>query len=145
MNHTYQNPTIEFLYPEGWSVDESRTADGLTVSLQSPYSMFVFLNYYDDAMESQELADQALETMEQEYAELDADPISESIGGLPAVGYDVNFFSLDLTNSCWIRAISASDRTILIFAQTNDLDLEQGESAFRSICASLKIRTADPA
>jgi hypothetical protein len=138
----YQNAALEFLYPESWQLDESRTEDGLTISLQSPYSMFVFVNCYENPLEVQDVADQALETMLQEYAELDSEPVQEKIGELPAVGYDVNFFSLDLTNTCWIRAFSAGQRTVLIFAQTSDLDLDQAEMAFRGICASLKPGTA---
>jgi hypothetical protein len=139
MNHTYHNDMCEFSYPDNWSLDESRTEDGLTISLQSPYSMFVFVNCYEDPVDAQDVADQALEAMRQEYEELDFESVSERIGSVPAVGHDVNFFSLDLTNTCWIRAFSAGDHTVLIFAQTNDLDLDQGETAFREICASLKL------
>ena len=28
----------------------------------------------------------------------------ETLAGMPAVGYDVDFFALDLTNTCWIRS-----------------------------------------
>jgi hypothetical protein len=147
MNNIYQNAAFEFLYPDNWRLDESRTEDGLTISLQSPYSMFVFVNCYEKPLDekpldAQDVADQALETMVQEYTELDSEPVSETIGDIPAVGHDVNFFSLDLTNTCWIRAFSAGDHTVLIFAQTNDLDLDQGEMAFRGICASLKLSTS---
>ena len=142
MSNSYQNAAFQFLYPEDWTLDESRTEDGLTISLQSPYSMFVFINCYEEAVDAQDVADQALDTMVQEYTELDSEPVHETIGDVPAVGHDVNFFSLDLTNTCWIRAFSVGGQTVLIFAQTNDLDLEQGELAFRAICASLKLSTS---
>jgi hypothetical protein len=143
MNASYRNPTLQFLYPEGWSLDENQTSDGSTVSLQSPYSMFLFLNCYEDAVEPQHVADQALKTMQDEYTELDAEPAEQLIAGAQAVGYDVNFFSLDLTNTCWIRAFSAGSCTVLIFAQTSDLDLERAERAFHGICASVKLGTPD--
>ena len=145
MSLSYQNKLFEFLYPDGWKLDETRSGDGLTVSLQSPFSMFAFINIYDRALEAKNLADQALETMAEEYEDLDADPVSEMISDLPAVGHDVNFFSLDLTNTCWIRAFTSGSYSMLIFAQTNDLDLEQGEAAFRGICASLKLGTSGAA
>jgi hypothetical protein len=141
MSNSYHNAAIQFLYPDGWKLDETRTRDGLTISLQSPYSMFVFVNCYESPVGAQEVADQALETMEEEYLELDSDPLCETIADVAAVGYDVNFFSLDLTNTCWIRALSSGKHTVLIFAQTSDLDLARGEPAFRAICASLKLGT----
>ena len=90
------------------------------------------------------MADQALEAMRDEYPELDADAVSARIDGQTAVGYDANFFSLDLTNSCWIRAFSARGRTVLLFAQANDLDLADGERSLRAIFASIKIATGGP-
>ena len=144
MSHAYHSAAIDFLYPENWDLNESRNRDGLTVSLQSPYSMFLFLNYYDRAVAPEVLADEALQTMADEYPELDADPVAETIADQPAVGHDVSFFSLDLTNTCWIRAFSLGEQSVLIFAQTNDLDLEQGEQAFRGICRSLKISSQKP-
>jgi hypothetical protein len=85
------------------------------------------------------VADEALEAMRGEYPGLDLSPVSETIAGRPAVGFDVNFFSLDLTNTCWIRAFSSAGRTVLIFAQTNDLELEQGERGFRAVCESIDL------
>jgi hypothetical protein len=139
MNNCYENPAIQFLYPENWELTESRNRDGLTVSLQSPYSMFLFLTYYERAVAADELADEALQTMSDEYPELDSDAVSERIADQPAVGHDVSFFSLDLTNTCWIRAFSAGGHSVLIFAQTSDLDLKRAEQAFRGVCASLKL------
>jgi hypothetical protein len=144
MNNVYHSAAIHFLYPDNWEVCESRNRDGLTVNLQSPYSMFLFLNYYERSVAPDELADEALQTMAEEYPELDSDPVAEKIANQPAVGHDVSFFSLDLTNTCWIRAFSAGEHSVLIFAQTNDLDLEQGEQAFRGICASLKVVRQKP-
>ena len=141
MSSTYQNAVIRFHYPELWELNESRSGDGLTVSLQSQYSMFLFLTCYDRVVAQQELSDEALDTMSEEYSELDSDGVVEQIAGQPAVGYDVNLFSLDLTNTCWIRAFSAGNHSVLIFAQTSDFDLDRAEQAFRGVCASLKMST----
>lgn len=144
MSNAYHSAAIHFLYPDNWELNESRNRDGLTVSLQSPYSMFLFLNYNERAVAPQELADEALQTMADEYPELDSDPVAERIADQSAVGHDVSFFSLDLTNTCWIRAFSLGEHSVLIFAQTNDLDLEQGEQAFRGICTSLRVVPQKP-
>ena len=145
MSNAYHSAAIHFVYPDNWELNEMRTRDGMAVNLQSPYSMFLFVNFYDKALPPEELVDEALQTMAQEYPELDSNAVAEMIADQPAVGHDVSFFSLDLTNTCWIRAFSSGEHAVLIFAQTNDLDLEQGEMAFRCICTSLKLSTTDAA
>ncbi len=136
---TYENSAVRFNYPEGWTVDETESEDGPTISLQSPFSMFVFVTLYDRTRSPQDVADQALAAMQQEYSEIDVAAVEEMIAGRAAVGHDVNFFSLDLTNTCWIRAMATARHTLLIFAQANDLDLETAEPTLRAICASLKL------
>lgn len=139
MGAVFQNPEIRFTYPDGWEVVETASEDGLTVNLQSPGSMFMFFTLYDNELQPEEVADQALHAMLEEYPELDSCPISETIAERPTIGHEVNFFSLDLTNTCWIRAFSANRRTALIFAQTNDMELEAAERVFQAICNSIEI------
>ena len=139
MSSVYRNSRLSFAYPENWAVDESQTDDGLTVSLQSPDLMFVIVTVYEHSRTPVEIADEALDAMRDEYPDLESSPVREVIAKRTAVGHDVNFFSLDLTNTCWIRSLSAGDQSVLIFAQTNDSYLETGEQVFRAICASLEI------
>lgn len=144
MSLVYRNSHIRFSYPEGWQLDESRAEDGMTVNLQSPSSMFMFLTLTDSSMPPEDLAEQALATMREEYPELESSVVCETIAHVPAVGHDINFFSLDLTNSCWIRAFSSQRHTILIFAQASDLELELGESAFQALCGSIELANDAP-
>ena len=85
------------------------------------------------------MAQTALEALRGEYADLEADDCVESVAGLPAVGHDVRFFSLDLTNTCWIRSFYSGRGTVLAMWQINDLELEQHEPVLRAICASIKV------
>ena len=43
----------------------------------------------------------------------EADDCVDSVAGQPAVGHDVRFFSLDLTNTCWIRSFYGGRGTVL--------------------------------
>ncbi|MBI3463860.1 MAG: hypothetical protein HY000_12510 [Planctomycetes bacterium] len=139
MSAVYHNAEIRFTYPEGWDLAESASEDGLTVNLQSPGSMFLFFTLYDQELQPQAVADQALDAMLEEYPDLDACLVEETIADQPTIGHDVNFFSLDLTNTCWIRAFSSGRRTVLIFAQTTDIELEADERTFQEICDSVEI------
>jgi hypothetical protein len=139
MSAAYDNSVLRFAYPRDWELVETPSDDGLTVNLQSPGSMFLFVTLYDRQMPLEELADEALAAMREEYPDLDACRVSQTIADQPAIGHDVNFFSLDLTNTCWIRAFASGRRSVLLFAQTDDMELQGGEQVFRAICESMEL------
>lgn len=92
------------------------------MSFQSPGTAFLTLTCDESYPGIGSVADAALATLKEEYHQLDDSPYSGTIAGEPAIGHDVEFFSLDLTNTCLIRAFSATQGTILLFAQASDLD-----------------------
>src|SRR5207302_3445412 len=47
-------------------------------------------------------------------------PALETINGHRAVGHDVEFISLDMTNSCTIRCFRTPRRTVLLFGQWSE-------------------------
>ena len=55
------------------------------------------------------------------------------------LGADVNFSHLDLTNTCWIRAVQAADGSVLVMAQCTDEELDEQGSALKAIMASLAV------
>jgi hypothetical protein len=56
-----------------------------------------------------------------------------------AIGHDINFFSLDLSITCWTRCFYSDAGTVLVMCQASDLELEQTEPLLRAILASLKV------
>ena len=77
------------------------------------------------------MAQAALDALRAEYEDLEADACVESIAGQPAVGHDVRFFSLDLTNTCWIRSFYSGRGTVLVMWQLTDLELDRHEKVLR--------------
>ena len=139
MTAQFQENGIRFLYPENWQMEREDTDAGWTVSVQSPGTAF-FLVSYDGAMpEPVLMADTALEALRSEYPELESDAALESLAGQPAVGHDVQFFSFDLTNTCWTRSIYTARGTMLVLCQFNDLESDTNEPVLRAICASLEV------
>src|SRR5262249_50073296 len=123
--------------PENWRLEREEDDAGWTVSLQSPGTAFLMLCLREDMPTTDELADTALAALREEYPELEAEDCFESVAGQPAVGHDIQFFSLDLTNTCWTRSFYSSQGTVLLMCQTSDL--EQSEPVLRAICASLEL------
>ena len=139
MSQRYQADGISFLYPENWRLDREESAEGWTVLVQSPGTAFLTLTRDDSGANAEEIAAAALAALRADYPALDAQPQVESLAGQMAVGHDIHFFSLDLTNTCWTRALDSDDGVVLVLCQTNDLELDEYVPILRAICASLKV------
>jgi hypothetical protein len=135
----FDDDGIRFRYPESWKLEREESDTGWTVSLQSPDTAFVLISLNEEMPSTDEVAETALAALREEYPDLEADDRVDSLAGQPAVGHDIRFFSLDLTNTCWTRSFYSARGTVLVLCQTNDLELETNEPVLRAICASLEV------
>lgn len=133
----FERQGIELQYPDNWTAEVEEFESGWSIAVQSPATAFLTLTYDEGCPGVGEFADSALDAIKDEYKELDAEPVVEPICGQPAVGYDVQFFSFDLTNSCQIRAFAVDGGTVLLIWQANDLET-QNVAVLKAITASLK-------
>jgi hypothetical protein len=140
MSQHYEADGISFRYPDNWRLDREESEDGWTVLLQSPGTAFMTLSCDTSGASSEEVAATALAALQADYPALEAQPQVETLAGQMALGHDMQFFSLDLTNTCWTRSFYCDAGTMLVLCQCNDLELEQYEPALRAICASLQLR-----
>jgi hypothetical protein len=85
------------------------------------------------------MTETALAALREEYPDLEAEDSIASIAGQPAVGHDIQFFSFDLTNTCWTRSFYTAGGTALVLCQTNDLELATHEPVLRAMCASMEL------
>ena len=139
MARLFQEEGISFRYPENWRLEREESENGWTVSLQSPDTAFLLVSCDNTMPTTEEVAEATLDALRSEYPGLEADPCVDSLAGQMAVGHDINFFSFDLTNTCWTRSIYSEAGTVLVLWQANDLELEQYEPVMRAICSSLKV------
>lgn len=139
MSQDYDDDGVAFRYPDGWRLDREESEDGWTVLLQSPGTAFMTLTCDRSGANTEEIAEAALQALQAEYPGLEARPQVETLAGQVAVGHDVQFFSLDLTNTCWTRSLYSPSGVLLLLCQANDLELDAYEPALRAICASLKV------
>jgi hypothetical protein len=135
---------IRFEYPTDWEVEVIEDGARTTVNLQSPGPAFAFVLIDETCSPPAIEADQALEAMKEEYPNLEASPALETIDGHPAVGHDLEFFSLDIIVSCAIRCFRTPRRTVLIFAQWSDLEGEESEMSIRALRGSLEESDSGP-
>jgi hypothetical protein len=139
MSKHYQEDGVSFDYPAAWRLEREEAEDGWTVSVQSPGTAFLTVTLDAQMPGTEEVAEAVLEALRSDYPNLEARPRIETLAGQMAVGHDIEFFSFDLTNTCWTRTLYTDTGTLLVLAQTNDLELEEYEPVLRAICASLKV------
>ena len=135
----FQANGIRFQYPDNWKLVREDVETGWTVSVQSPATAFFMLTFDDQMPESGLVAQTVLDALRADYPDLEADDALESLAGQPALGHDITFFSLDLTNTCRTRCFYSDTGTILLIMQSADLELEIVEPVFQAICASLRV------
>jgi hypothetical protein len=135
----FEESGISFQYPENWRREREEIDGGWLVTVQSPGTSFLMLCRRDDLPAPAQLADEALADLRASYPELEAEPGSSKLAGRTAMGHDVRFFLLDLTNSCWIRTFRTGDATLLVMWQVNDLEMDEYEPVMRAICTSLMV------
>jgi hypothetical protein len=133
----FQADGIRFQYPDSWRLTREDAKTGWTVSVESPETAFFLLTFDDQMPEVGLVAQTVLDALRADYPDLEAEDALELIAGQPALGHDIRFFSLDLTNTCHTRTFYNEAGTILVMWQANDLELEDVEPVFQAICASL--------
>jgi len=137
----FDDAGIRFQYPENWRLEREESEEGWTVSLQSPSTAFMLLTVNQDDPSPDEMLATTLEALRSDYPDLEFDDCVDSLAGQPAVGHDIRFTSLDLTNTCWTRSFYTAEGTVLVLWQVNDLELEQAEPVLRAICSSFEVET----
>ena len=135
----YDDHGIRFDYPGDWEIEVVDDGPRTAVTVQSPAGpAFALVTVDDSRPEPVELADEALAALREEYPELDAGPAREAIGGHDALGHDVEFFSLDMTNTCAIRSFRTTRRTVFVMTQWSDLEGDEAEDALRAVRRSIE-------
>jgi hypothetical protein len=135
----FDDSGIRFLYPENWQLERQEAEDGWTVSVQSPDTAFLLISVNEEMPSTEQMLATTLEAMRADYPDLEADDCVDALAGQPAVGHDIRFTSLDLTNTCWTRSFYSAAGTVLVLCQCNDLESATHEKVLRAICASLEV------
>ncbi len=133
----YDEQGIQFAYPDNWSIADEELEDmPRGVSVQSPSGA-----YWDVKLFSQEespawICDQALQAMREVYENVEAEAVTEGIYGLPATGYNLDFFCLDFLVTTYLRCLVVGQRIALLTYQAESQEFEQQRAVFDAITKS---------
>ena len=135
----YEKSGVRFAYPENWSiVDEQLDAWPQGVAVQSPNGGYWDLRIFPSRIGLEEVSDQSLDAMRQEYADLESEAVTEQLfSSVTAVGYNLDFFCLDLLVTSRIRSFHVGGQTLLLICQAENREFERQQLVFDAITKSL--------
>lgn len=138
MPATFDNMGITFQYPDNWQLDEEELRGGQSaVTIYSPGGGFWSVAVHAASAAPARMAQAALDAMRKEYEDLEAEPVNETIAGHELVGFDLNFFYLDLTSTAGIRSLRAGGTTYTVFFQAEDREYSEIGRVFDAMTVSL--------
>jgi hypothetical protein len=136
----YEDDEVRFEYPFDWALQVTEDDSVKTVSLDNPSGIAFLLVQTDPSCpDPEDVAEAALEGLREEYPELDAVPAEEVLKDHCAEGYDVDFVSLDLSNSASIRSFRTPRRTVLVFGQWSELVEDDIPGLIKSVLRSIEM------
>lgn len=129
---------IRFDYPDNWTVESSEDDNSnAQVVVSGPQTAFWQLSKHPAGTELEPLFDEVLAALRSEYEEIEVEPEDEVVEGRMVRGFSVNFFYLDLTNTCWLRGFETPEANYLLVCQAEDREFAQVELVFRAMLASV--------
>ncbi|MFO0905345.1 MAG: hypothetical protein U0939_20220 [Pirellulales bacterium] len=137
MPHIFDKLGVRFMYPDNWELtDEQGVESPYSVGLQTPQGGMWLLQIHDSG-EPLDLAAEALRTMREEYAELEADSVVERLEGHDVVGFEMRFYYLDFVVMARIVSVKRGDLSLVVLCQAEDRDFDQLEPIFKAVLISL--------
>ncbi len=137
MTSIYDKHGVQFQYPENWALSEDAKEWPREVSVESPTGAFWSLQIYAPPDDPARLVAGVLQAMQQEYEELEDEPVQEQLQSVVAEGHDMSFFCREFLVSCRTRSFTLHDTTYLLIAQAEDREFDKLEPVFRAMTTSL--------
>lgn len=135
----YEDQGLRFEYPPGWVLEETENGAMRTLAVQAPDGLgFAVIQTDDTRPDPEEIASAALEAMRDDYPDLDSRPVLESINDHAATGHDLEFLTLDMTNSASIRCFRTPRRTVLALGQWSDMGDAELSEQVRDVLRSIE-------
>jgi hypothetical protein len=128
---------ISFLYPDNWVLDENDAKAGQeSVTVFSPGGAFWSVSVHPISTDPRRLVKSALKAMEDEYKELEIDPIRQTISEQTMIGYEISFYYLDLINTAQVLSFRGRGASYAVFWQAEDRELKSIQDVFLAITTS---------
>jgi hypothetical protein len=134
----YDKLGISFQYPENWTLDDTDAVAGRnSVTVYSPGGAFWTVAVHPRSADPLELAQGVVAAMREEYKELEVEEVREVVQGREMIGYDLNFYYLDFTNSAEIRSLRTATGAFTVYCQGEDREFDRVRRVLQAMTVSL--------
>lgn len=138
MSGVFDEHGIRFMFPENWTIINDAHGDAIAdVMIQSPSGAFWTLQAFDDQLAASELLETTLESLGQEYEDLETRDSELEIGGVSGTGKELSFFCLDFLVAGRVFVFSRGGCRLLVMYQAEQREFDEVEPVFRAITTSL--------
>lgn len=138
MSQEFNRDGLSFTYPDDWRLELTPEANGWTATIQSPGTAFAVVQLDSSLPQPRDVVTQALEALREDYPTLEAEPTMATLAGELAIGHDIEFFSMDMLNTCWTRSFDGLAGTIFILCQASGVDQEDYLPLLHALLGSLR-------
>ena len=138
MTAKYDRDGITFQYPENWSLEEEpKTGFPRTISITAADGAFWAATLYLSDQPLKQLQHQYIETLEQEYDDVEIDDVEFPLGDETILATDLQFYCLDFLVHSRLIVTELGTHHVLIAWQAEDRDFDKLEAVFKAITFSM--------
>jgi hypothetical protein len=126
---------LRFLYPENWTLVRDADRSGpRSISVHSPQGAFWAVTV--DSSPAEGLLDQVVESIRQEYEDVEVEPVERSLGTRMLRGVELRFYCLDLLVTAQVLECPACEQPMVFLLQGENRDFEDLVRVFDAISLS---------
>lgn len=138
LDASFEQGFFQMSHPSSWKTEFQEGEHSWQLSLQGPGTAMILVAADLDASVD-EMLEATLFALKEDYPEMEVEGYKGDLCGVAARGFEVRFFSFDLSNICRLLAIPSEEGTILALFQSDDYSNAEVEPVFEAIRKSMKL------
>ncbi|HMO15801.1 MAG TPA: hypothetical protein PKD64_04870 [Pirellulaceae bacterium] len=129
---------IKIQYPENWRRHDLPTnIKPFEISIESPSGTIWNLHVMSPTSDPEFLVQQMLEEFRKNYEDVEVNGTNELVENTELMGFDLNFFYLDLLIEVRIRHFSTLEHSFVLMIQAESRDFDREQLVLQAITISL--------
>ncbi len=133
----YSGHGVRFLYPGYWEVREEQDGEDVILTAAADDSCFWLLRVIADRPSPEQVLQDCLAALQEEYEDLEQQQEPILIAGRRALSCEVTFSCLELLNAAGFCSVRSGAATLLIWWQCTDHELADVRPVFQRMTQSV--------
>ncbi|MEZ6064183.1 MAG: hypothetical protein R3B90_00405 [Planctomycetaceae bacterium] len=137
----YRGPGFQLQHPDDWLVEETDNGSEATVTLrpEDDSTALWSLSILRECPEPRDTLAAVIDAFAEEYDDIETDDQTQQIAGRDAIGTDIEFVCLELTNTAVLRIFQSPAFTAMLWVQATDHEWDDLHTELDAITASIQL------